>query len=128
MRHATYRRCWCLAASLVWLAGCSGDHPVADATKGEQAVRTAFESWQKGDSPDALQKARPPIYLNDPEWLAGNRLLEFEIVEPLTPFGRQLRCGVKLSLENVKSGAKYQKHIGYQVETTPAFVIAREGL
>ena len=78
--------------------------------------------------PATLQKQRPAIYLNEPEWMAGNKLLNFEIVEPLEPFGRQLRCAVKLSLENGKNGSKYEKRIGYQVETNPAFVIAREGL
>ena len=125
---APWRRYALLAVGLALLAGCGGAHAPADSTKGEDALRAAFESWKNGDSPETLQKAQPPIYLNEPEWIAGNRLLGYQIVEPLEPFGRQLRCAVKLSLQSAKSGAKYEKRIGYQVETNPAFVIAREGL
>ena len=129
MLRVTLGRLSLLAISLALLAGCGGSlHAPAEADKGEDALRTALESWKKGNTPQTLQKAQPPIYLNDPEWIAGHRLLGFEIVEPLTPMGRQLRCTVKLSLQSAKSGAKYEKRIGYQVETNPAFVIAREGL
>lgn len=128
MTHASLGCLSRFAASIVLLAGCGGPHAPADAITGEGALRTAFESWKKGETPATLQKQRPAIYLNEPEWIAGNKLLNFEVVEPLEPFGRQLRCGVKLSLENAKNGAKYEKRIGYQVETNPVFVIAREGL
>lgn len=109
--------------------GCGGSlEAPADPLKGEEAVRTAFGSWKRGAVPATLQSQRPPIYLNEPEWIAGNRLLDFEIVEPLEPYGRQLRCAVKIAVQNAKTGAKMQRRIGYQVETNPAFVIVREGL
>lgn len=117
-----------LAAGLVLLAGCGGAYPPADPSRGEEAVKTAFEGWKKGETPEALRQGSPAIYLNEPEFTAGNKLLSFEIVEPLTPTGRQLRCTMKLSLQGAKSGAKYEKSIGYQVDTDPAFVIAREDL
>jgi len=128
MTRASWARLSRLAAGIVLLAGCGGPHAPADSVAGADAVRTAFESWKNGDAPATLQRQRPAIYLNEPEWLAGNKLLHFEIVEPLEPYGRQLRCAVKLSLENAKNGSKYEKRVGYQVETNPAFVIAREGL
>jgi hypothetical protein len=110
------------------LAGCHGPLAPADSAQGEAAVKKAFEAWRAGASQESLQKGSPPLYLNDAELAAGNKLLAFEIVEPLTPLGRQLRCTVKLSLENPRSGARYEKRIGYQVETHPVLVIAREGL
>jgi len=128
MTRSTWGHLSRLAAGIVLLAGCGGPHAPADSGAGADAVRTAFESWKKGDTPAILQKQRPAIYLNEPEWFAGNKLLSFEIVEPLEPYGRQLRCAVKLSLENAKNGSRYEKRVGYQVETNPAFVIAREGL
>jgi hypothetical protein len=117
-----------MLSSLILLAGCGGAHAPADAVRGEDALRTALESWKSGDTPETLHKRRPAIYLNDPDWSAGKKLLNYEIVEPLEPFGRQLRCAVKLTLESAKGGAKSEKRIGYQVETNPAFVIAREGM
>ena len=116
------------AISLVLVAGCGGGRAPADASQGENALRTAFDSWKSGETPESLHKRSPPIYLNDSDWKAGAKLLSYEIVEPLEPFGRQLRCAVKLTLESAKGGAKSEKRIGYQVETNPAFVIAREGM
>lgn len=119
---------YCLFAAGLVLAGCGGAHPPADAAKGEEALRTAFESWKSGETPEALKNRQPPIYLNEPEWAAGKKLLSFEIVEPLQLQGRQQRCTVKFTIEDAKTGAKQEKRIGYQVETNPVFVIAREAL
>jgi hypothetical protein len=117
------------AAAFALVLGCGGSLPEpADPGKGEDAVRAAFTSWKNGETPKDLHQRQPPIYLNDPEWAGGAKLLNFEIVEPLTPSGRQLRCTVKLSLQDAKTGAKSEKRVGYQVETNPVCVIAREEL
>src|SRR5262245_62135048 len=117
-----------LLAICLGLTGCHGPLAPADPAQAETAVKKAFDSWRAGASQESLQKGSPPLDLNEAEFAAGNKLLAFEIVEPLTPLGRQLRCTVKLSLENARSGARYEKRIGYQVETNPVVVIAREGL
>ena len=111
------------------LVGCGGSLPeAADPKAGESALRSALESWQSGKTVESLREDRPPIWFNEPEWVAGNRLLGFTVVEPVTPYGRQFRCAVKLSLQRKDGGAKYDKRIGYQIETNPQIVIAREGL
>lgn len=129
MNSSLCRRHALALTALFGLMGCGGGATApVDPAQGEQAVRTAFECWKKGDTPESLHQRTPPMYLNEPEFAAGRRLLDFEIVEPLEPYGRQLRCAVKLSLEDTKTGAKTEKRIGYQVDTNPVVVIVREGL
>jgi len=117
------------ALGLLCFLGCGGGSlpAPADPERGAEAIRAVMESWKRGETPEDLQKRQPPIFVNDSDWNAGVKLVDFTIIEPLEPYGRQLRCDVKLSLKNER-GAVYERKIGYQVETNPALVIAREGL
>jgi hypothetical protein len=57
-------------------AGCSSGpvHAPVEANKARETLRTALESWKKGDKSDALQKATPPVYVIDGDWQAGAKL------------------------------------------------------
>jgi len=107
-------------------AGCGGKLPdPADANVGKDALVLALDTWVKNGSREELQNGKPPIYFNEPEWQAGTRLIRYEIKGDLTPFGRQLRANVLLSLQD-KNGAKKDVTIPYQVDTHEVVVIARE--
>jgi hypothetical protein len=128
MTHPAHclKRLSCIALALV--LGCGSGLPeAADPATATDALRTALDCWKQGEAPEALQQRRPPIVVNEPEWTAGNRLVNFDVTTPPEPFGRQLRCTVKLSLRD-RAGASYEKRIGYQIDTNPNIVIVREGL
>ena len=40
---------------------------------------TALESWKKGDTIDALKSGSPPIVAQDFDWMAGHRLVGYEV-------------------------------------------------
>ena len=123
------RRALLASACLVLLIGCGGSLPAAaDAKVGEEALRAALEGWKSGESVETMQQRRPPIWFNDSGIKAGVKLLRFELISPVEPYGRQLRCTVSLVMQDPKGGNSYEKLIGYQIETNPHIVIAREGL
>jgi hypothetical protein len=128
MKALFVRRCLWAFLALVLALGCGRGLPSpASADKGEEAIRTALEAWKQGETPEALQRRSPPLWVNEPEWTAGNRLLAYDLADKVEPFGRQLRCTVKLALQD-KGGKTYEKRIGYQIDTNPNLVIVREGL
>jgi hypothetical protein len=129
MKRELTRRALLLGACLPLLFGCGGSLPAAaDAKVGEEALRAALEGWKNGESAQTMQQRRPPIWFNDSGIKAGVKLLRYELISPVEPYGRQLRCTVSLVMQDPKGSNSYEKRIGYQIETNPHIVIAREGL
>ena len=118
---------FCCALLVALLPGCgkSIDKPV-DTDKAAEVLNTAFDAWKQGEKCGELARRRPPIYFNEPEWEAGKKLLAYE-AGPVTLTGRQGRCSVKLTLQD-SAGKVIERVIGYQIDTTPTMVIAREAL
>ena len=117
-----------LSCGLAALLGCGGqsvDPPVNEAQAGE-VLAAAFDDWKRGEPHAGLARRTPPVYVNEPEWQAGKKLVKYE-VGPVTLSGRQGRCSVKLTLQD--SGGKVtERTIGYQIDTSPNVVITREAL
>jgi len=113
-----------LALALALLAGCSRSlPPEADAEKARSCLETALAAWKKGDQPDALHGGSPAIYLNDPQWQKGHRLVEFKIDS-----GSEARMGqgvcytVLLTLQDDR-GKNNERKVVYQIHTAKAVVI-----
>src|SRR5688572_6347558 len=105
-----------------FLAGCSrGLGPDASPAEAGPALQKALEAWKAGATPGELEKQTPSILMNEPDWHAGKRLLDFKMEEPAM-YGRQVRCKVHLTLED-KSGQKRQREVNYIIDTTPRLVI-----
>src|SRR5947209_4835905 len=93
-----------LPAALVWAgaAGCAREKlagPV-DPKLARDSLRTVLESWKRGDPPDQLRQAGPPITVQDLDWKAGYKLLDYEIVGEGKDDTANLRCPVKLTLRD----------------------------
>jgi hypothetical protein len=96
----------------------------ADAEEGRAALLAALGSWQKGDKPEALQQRRPPIVVNDPARIAGERLVRFQLLEGHEYHGTQLQCRVKLTFQDQEEGLK-ERTVTYLIDTHPALVVVR---
>jgi hypothetical protein len=70
-----------LATGGALLQGCSGGSGRAapvDPGRAREALKSALESWKKGETPDALKSASPPIVVQDFDWMAGHSLVNYE--------------------------------------------------
>ncbi|MCI0639613.1 MAG: hypothetical protein L0Y72_02490 [Gemmataceae bacterium] len=106
------------------LLGCGGGSlpDRADPHKAVEALRTALETWKKGEPVEALAKRTPPIYFNDPKATEGVRLSSFELDDNHEFFGQSVRVTVKATLAR-DSGKSKQRQLNYLVDTSPVIVI-----
>ena len=116
--------CFVVAALAAGCGGRTSPPAPADATAARGALHAALDAWQQGEAADAMKSRRPAIYVNDPEWRAGRRLLAYEVRDD-APFGADLRCRVVLSLAD-DAGRPYAEAAVYAVGTSPAVTVARE--
>ena len=108
-------------------AGCGPElPPPVDPADAAAQLRTVLDAWKAGEPFDSLAARNPPIVFNEPLWREGARLLSYELGE-VQLHGRQGTCKVKVTVED-KDGKSVERRIGYQIDTTPAVVIVREGL
>jgi hypothetical protein len=96
--------------------------PQADREAARQALCTALNAWQNGETAEALQKRSPPIYITDLDWRAGRRLQSYQLSEKDEYHGVQLRCSVVLKLKDAQNKLQ-EKSVTYLIDTSPAFVI-----
>ena len=96
-----------------------------DAGKGREILRTALDSWKKGEKVDALQSASPPIYVIDPEWQGGAKLQDYRITGDGEAMDAQLFCPVKLTLRDA-GGQEVKRDVTYIIGTAPNRTVARK--
>ena len=106
--------------------GCSpgGSSPV-NANKARDTLRTALESWKKGDSAKALESASPPIYIIDQEWLDGAKLTDYQIVDDGEEKDAHLFCKVKLTVRGA-NGQEVKRDVTYIISTAPNLTVSRK--
>lgn len=117
---------WALAVLLLCTSGCGGQKspPSADFDQARAALTAALDAWKADQPSDSLQSLSPPLFVNDTDWQAGNRLQAYEILGGMDYHGVQARCAVKLTLID-KAGASSDKKVNYLIDTAPALVIVR---
>src|SRR5262249_37802098 len=123
-------RSWVLPAAalgVVLAAGCGryAPPPPADPAAARQALRSALDAWQGGDTVEALARGKPPVHVADDDWQGGARLLNYEITGEGEMLGLNLCCPVALSLQD-RGGRTVQKKVRYSVGTSPVLTIFRE--
>jgi hypothetical protein len=120
------RHTWLIFAFAMLPGGCS-DTPNApvNAGKARETLRTALESWKKGESATALQSASPPIYIIDQEWQSGAKLVNYEIVGDGEEKDAHLYCKVKLTVR-ASSGKDVQQEVTFIVSTAPNLTVSRK--
>jgi hypothetical protein len=116
----------CGLASIV-VAGCTPSNPNApvDAQKARETLRTALESWKKGDASTALESASPPIYIIDPEWQAGAKLTDYEILGDGEEKDAHLFCKVRLKVR-APGGKEAQQEVTFVISTAPNLTVSRK--
>lgn len=117
-----------LLAGIAYLAtGCSGgaaNAPV-DAAAARDALTAALDSWKRGDKPDALQKASPPVFVIDPDWQAGAALKDYRITGDGKAMDANLHCPVTLTVR-AANGAEATREVTFIVSTAPNRTVSRK--
>lgn len=108
--------------------GCSGGGGSAapvEPSKAREALVVALDSWKKGDTIDSLKSGSPSIVAQDFDWMAGARLVEFEIIGEGKDDNANLRIPVKLTLRTPQ-GKEVKKSVSYVVGTSPTLTVFRD--
>jgi hypothetical protein len=125
------RRVWVALAVFVATglsgSGCSlsGRNVPVDAAKARDALRTALDSWKRGDTVDALQKSSPPIYIIDTEWQSGVILKDYQIRGDGQEMDAQLFCSVTIRVKP-PNGPEVTRELTYIISTAPNVTVARK--
>jgi len=133
-----YGSLWVVVASLgvltiLLLPGCSDSsraHAV-DVRHARDAIKIALDQWKKGDSPRSLASSSTPMIVQDFEWQAGAKLLDYQLIDDGKAYDANLRIQVKLTLTGDESWSKRtdqttEKKVWYLVGTTPAVTVFRD--
>jgi hypothetical protein len=109
------------------LPGCDGGGRAApvEPARAREALNTALESWKNGEKIEALKSASPPIVAQDFDWMAGHRLVGYEVTGPGKDDDANLRIPVKLTLRTPQ-GKEVKKSVSYVVGTSPALTVFRD--
>ena len=119
-----------LAAALALAAGCSkGPEKLApvEPEKAREALKTALETWKNGKRPDDLKAATPPITVQDPDWVARSKLIDYQLTGEGKDFGAILTVPVKIKVRG-PNGKDVEKDATYRVGTSPTLSIFRDSL
>lgn len=116
------------AAILATLAaGCNHGPQIdpLDAGRARDVLKTALDSWKKGDAVTALQAGSPPIYVIDPDWEAGAKLVNYQILGDGEEKDAQLFAKVRLTLRN-PGGTDVTHEVTFMVSTSPNVTVSRK--
>jgi hypothetical protein len=121
-----------LAAALC--SGCSGSsraHAV-DPPRAREALHSALERWKAGAEPRSLQSSSTPMTVQDLDWQAGAKLVDYQLVDDGKPYDANLRVQVKLVLSDAGrgkgAGGTVEKKVWYLVTTSPSVTVFRDML
>lgn len=115
---------------LVLVGACAGCGNLGPPSSGDRAeartvLNQALAAWCRGDSPDSLKAASPPILVSDHQWQGGHRLISYELDASDRTVGADSRIKVKLRLEAPR-GKRFQAETEYTVATRPVITVVRE--
>jgi len=117
-----------ISASAILCQGCGGGPGRAapvDSPRAREALRTALESWKKGEPPATLKSASPSIVVQDLDWMGGSKLVDYEITGEGKFDDANLRIPVKLTLKS-PAGKDVKKGVSYVVGTDPVLTVFRD--
>lgn len=126
MRKYLRAACW-PTLLLICFCGCSRQQHAApvNAELARKSLRSALDSWKKGDELGALRKSSPSITVQDMDWKSGYRLLAYEIQGDGATRDANLHCPVKLTLQD-PDGREVSREVVYIVGTDPVITVFRE--
>jgi len=133
-----YGTFWVVAACLavlatLFLSGCTGSSGahVVDETRAREALKTALDQWKAGGTVKSLESSATPMTIQDFDWMAGTKLIDYQIVDDGKAYDANLRIRVKLSLNHSSAraaGRPTEKTVWYVVSTSPAVTVFRDAL
>lgn len=112
-----------LMSSILGCSASGGARP-AEPDRAKNAVKAGLEAWKKGEKPESMANQSPSVTFVDEDWSAGQTLVAFEIVDPLTPAGNNLSCTVTLTVQP-PGGRAVKKRVQYTVGTHPSITVVR---
>ncbi|MGE3818231.1 MAG: hypothetical protein AB7I30_02240 [Isosphaeraceae bacterium] len=124
----TIRRSTATALLVLALApGCSdqGAAGAVDPPVAREALRITLEAWKKGEPIDSLQAGSPSVVAQDLDWLAGLKLVSYEVEGEGKLNDVNLRVPVQLTLQTPQ-GKEVKKNVTYVVGTSPAVTVFRD--
>ena len=114
-----------LVVLFILLIGCSSDlQPTdEDSTRARETVTTAVAAWQNETARDLIRIV-PPIRFVDDDWVAGWKLIQYDIASPDDPIGPFDDVVVNLTLVKGE-GQVVERRVAYQVSLRPALAVLR---
>jgi hypothetical protein len=123
-----HRRASACLACFPLLAGCGSSLPApSEPVQARQIVTSSLDAWKRGEKPEALASATPPVRVNDREWGDGYKLENYEIQGEAQPLGLNVQQAVALQLKDLK-GKTIKKTINYVVTTGSQPLVARQDI
>ena len=116
-----------IVALAVFVAGCSGNRRASpvDPDRARDTLRLALEGWKNGDPPSVLHDGSPSITVQDTDWLAGMKLVDYQVTGDGKAVESNLYVPVKLTLRP-KRGKDVKKAVSYIVGTSPILTVFRD--
>lgn len=127
-RRDVMAKLFALATAGTLLSGCSGEGTRAapvDPARAREALAKVLDSWKNGETPDALRSASPSIVVQDFDWMAGAKLVSYEVTGEGKDDDANLRIPVKLTLKTAQ-GKETKKGVTYLVGTSPSLTVFRD--
>lgn len=107
-------------------SGCSSQHAApVEPDRARQALNTALNSWKEEANVASLRSGSPAIIVQDMDWEAGMRLVNFQILGDGKEEDANLRCPVQLVLRDGQ-GRQWNRKVHYIVGTSPVVTVFRE--
>lgn len=111
-------RRWMIGVALACAAGCGG-FPAAKLDEAKGHVQRALDAWKSGGKPDAAKSLSPPVEFNEALWIAGEKLVSFEMGSVrYVDAAAVVQCEAKLTLRNRK-GKDRTENVTYDVTLGP---------
>lgn len=113
-----------LGLLLAALAGCGSGSlpPQASPDQARAALTQALDTWQKGESINALARGNPAVYFNDPRRGSDVKLLAYKLDDAHEFYGQTVRISVALTFK-FPDGTTKERKTPYLIDTSPVVVI-----
>jgi hypothetical protein len=123
------------AVATLLLPGCSNSANIhaVDMPRARDALKTALDHWKRGESPKSLESATAPMIVQDFDWAAGVKLIDYQLIDNGKAEDANLRAHVKLTMSGTRNqgngpGTTAEKTVWYLVTTSPKITVFRDML
>lgn len=90
-----------------------------------EALRVTLEAWKREKPIDSLESGSPQVVAQDLDWLAGLKLVDYQVEGDGKENDVNLRVPVKLTLKTLQ-GKQVKKNVTYVIGTSPAVTVFRD--